>query len=62
MQEVEAAVRKNHLTPIALFARDEQNEFVLRNDFSHRWWCGTNLMRGRLLRGVFPYYHAAGRR
>src|ERR1700686_4836387 len=61
MQEVEAAVREYYAAPITLFARDEQNEFVLRDNFSHRWRCGTNRMHCRQLRGILSYYHAAGR-
>jgi hypothetical protein len=35
MQEIEAAVRENYAAPIAFFARHEQNQFVLRNNFPH---------------------------
>jgi len=45
MQEIEAAVREYDAAAIALFAHSEQNEFVLRNDFSHRWCCGTGRVR-----------------
>lgn len=62
MQQIEAAIGENYLTPIALFTRGEQNEFVLRNDFSHRWRYDGDPARHGLLRSVPSYYHAAERR